>query len=105
MEAQQKPNQPTTAQPQKAIQMDALNPAAPVNSQQSEHQHKARRIRGGGAGRDCFIGLIECFICFECCKDCCECFADIICKPLPCHFTAADVSINCILGCPCEMCC
>lgn len=88
--------------------LDALNPAAPVNSQQSEHQHKARRIRGGGAGRvrllppfsvllpsaplaftgvapfiifppdadsrfspflpysiqDCFIGLIECFICF-----------------------------------------
>ncbi|KAH9959804.1 hypothetical protein BC827DRAFT_1211658 [Russula dissimulans] len=94
MEAQ-KPAQPTSSQPQKSIQMDALNPATPANSQQAEHQHKARRIRGGGAGRDCFIGLIECFICFAeplmanarfSLQDCCECLADIIC-------------------CPCEMCC
>ncbi|KAN0135346.1 hypothetical protein V8E53_006911 [Lactarius tabidus] len=84
MEATSKPSaQPVASQPQQAVQMDAMNPATPVNSQQ---QHKAHRLRGGGAGRDCFIGLIECFICFECCKDCCECCADIIC-------------------CPCEMCC
>ncbi|KAI0295674.1 hypothetical protein B0F90DRAFT_1670027 [Multifurca ochricompacta] len=78
-----KPAQLTASQPQQSIQMNAMNPAAPVNSQQQqhvEHQHKARRLRGGGAARDCFIGLIECFICFECCKGCCECCADIICK-------------------------
>jgi hypothetical protein len=33
-----------------------MNPAAPVNSQQAQHeyhqhQHKASRLRGGGAGR------------------------------------------------------
>ncbi|KAH9054649.1 hypothetical protein EDB87DRAFT_97488 [Lactarius vividus] len=68
MEATSKPSaQPVASQPQQAVQMNALNPAAPVNSQQ-QHEHKARRLRGGGAGRDCFIGLVECFICFECCK-------------------------------------
>ena len=98
------------------MEIDALNPASTV-SNQHEHQHKARRLRGGGAGRvsrvsfrlhpciapgyridaprrasislrrlshhftvsplaldvdplfpigrqNCFIGLIECFICF-----------------------------------------
>ncbi|KAI9443550.1 hypothetical protein H4582DRAFT_1925613, partial [Lactarius indigo] len=62
MEATSSPStQPVASQPQQAIQMDALNPAAPVNNKQQhhEHQHKARRLRGGGAGRDCFIGLIE----------------------------------------------
>ncbi|KAI0269990.1 hypothetical protein BC834DRAFT_581893 [Gloeopeniophorella convolvens] len=65
-----KPAQLTAAQPQQSIQMNAMNPTAPVNTQQQhvEHQHKAHRVRGGGAGRDCFLGLIECFICFECCK-------------------------------------
>jgi hypothetical protein len=78
MEAQPKPAQPNASQPQKAIQMgacsaaftswrpaepsdkkkkntftDALNPAATTSNQQQhvEHQHKARRLRGGGAGR------------------------------------------------------
>jgi hypothetical protein len=97
------------------LEIDALKPASTVSSQH-EHQHKTRRLRGGGAGRvgpvsfrlppsaplssgsgdeaasvltdaprrasispprltplassynfpqqDCFIGLIECFICF-----------------------------------------
>ncbi|KAI0064113.1 hypothetical protein BV25DRAFT_1782508, partial [Artomyces pyxidatus] len=66
-----KPSQLNVAQPQAAVQMSVMNPAAPVNSQQQahqEHEHKAHRIRGGGAGRDCFLGLVECFICFECCK-------------------------------------
>ncbi|EIM85936.1 uncharacterized protein STEHIDRAFT_168968 [Stereum hirsutum FP-91666 SS1] len=71
MDAVSKPA-PVAAQPQAAIQMNAMNPAAPANSQQAEHehhhQHKASRLRGGGAGRDCFLGLIECFLCFECCK-------------------------------------
>jgi hypothetical protein len=80
------------------METDALNPATTV-SKQHEHEHKARRLRGGGAARvcpvpfpprstasisfprlsqyyelttrispfglqDCFIGMIECFICF-----------------------------------------
>ena len=32
-----------------------------------------------GRTQDCFLGAIECFLCFECCKGCCECFADILC--------------------------
>ncbi|TFY80127.1 hypothetical protein EWM64_g3889 [Hericium alpestre] len=79
-----KPAHVTAAQPQGAVQMNAMNPA-PVNGQH-QHEHKAERIRGGGAAKDCFLGLVECFICFESCKFCCDCFADIIC-------------------CPCEMCC
>ncbi|KAL6302858.1 hypothetical protein BKA93DRAFT_736140 [Sparassis latifolia] len=78
-----KPAMTTSTQPQ-ALQMNMSNP--PARADQTECQHKATRIRGGGAGRDCFMGMIEAFLCFECCKDCCECFADIIC-------------------CPCEMCC
>ncbi|KZP31623.1 hypothetical protein FIBSPDRAFT_849591 [Athelia psychrophila] len=73
---------PTTvqAQPQAATDMNAMKAPAKVECQ------KASRTRGGGAAKDCFIGMFECFMCFECCKGCCECFADIIC-------------------CPCEMCC
>ncbi|EJF63336.1 hypothetical protein BD309DRAFT_949357 [Dichomitus squalens] len=85
-----KPAMTTSAQPQ-AVQMSAMNPPARQGNQthSEECQRKrsfAERLRGGGAARDCFLGIVECFICFECCKDCCECFADIIC-------------------CPCEMCC
>ena len=71
MEAQAKQAQPTASQPGKSIQMgvllfgvsaphmallstkwklDALNPATTA-SKQHEHQHKARRLRGGGAAR------------------------------------------------------
>ncbi|KAN0074697.1 hypothetical protein V8E55_011746 [Tylopilus felleus] len=75
-------NKTTVNQPQAAIEMSVTNPA-PANNNQQQH---AKRIRGGGAGKDCLLAAIECFICFECCKGCCECFADIIC-------------------CPCEMCC
>ncbi|KAK7681515.1 hypothetical protein QCA50_015247 [Cerrena zonata] len=28
----------------------------------------AARLRGGGAGKDCLLGALECFLCFECCK-------------------------------------
>ncbi|KAH9979895.1 hypothetical protein BGW80DRAFT_466030 [Lactifluus volemus] len=55
-------SKPTSSQPQESIQMNA-SAAAPVNSKQHAH-----RLRGGGAGRDCFLGLVEIFICFECCK-------------------------------------
>ncbi|KAF6747837.1 hypothetical protein DFP72DRAFT_1174690 [Ephemerocybe angulata] len=89
----------TTAQPE-AIQMSANKPADGSVSKQidpatgepasgEKHSHnplKAWRLRGGGAGKDCFLGLLGCFLCFECCEGCCDCVADIIC-------------------CPCEMCC
>ncbi|KZT73866.1 hypothetical protein DAEQUDRAFT_721343 [Daedalea quercina L-15889] len=78
-----KPAMTTTTQPQ-AVQMSMMNP--PQRANQTHEHHKASRLRGGGAGKDCFLGAFECFICFEGCKDCCECCADIIC-------------------CPCEMCC
>ncbi|TDL16230.1 hypothetical protein BD410DRAFT_844580 [Rickenella mellea] len=55
----------TDAQPQ-AVQMVAT--AAPANKSQQEvheeHQQKAMRLRGGGAGKDCFLGLVGCFLCF-----------------------------------------
>ncbi|KAF8177004.1 hypothetical protein BJ912DRAFT_986180 [Pholiota molesta] len=81
-----------TTQPQAATQMKVMTAtegAAQTPQQvheQHQHQHKASRIRGGGAGKDCFLGMLGCFLCFECCEGCCECAADIIC-------------------CPCEMCC
>ncbi|KAI6139382.1 hypothetical protein BKA82DRAFT_999964 [Pisolithus tinctorius] len=78
-------NKATTNQPQAAMQMSVVNPA-PANNTQNHEQHHAKRIRGGGAAKDCFLAAIECFICFECCKGICECCGDIIC-------------------CPCEMCC
>ncbi|KAK7048722.1 hypothetical protein R3P38DRAFT_1876223 [Favolaschia claudopus] len=100
------PAKATTAQPQ-ATEMNVMNVSAPVakdgasckHGQQCEHecankQKKASRMRGGGAGKDCFMGILGCFLCFdpfiinplECCEGCCECIADIVC-------------------CPCEMCC
>ncbi|KZP31616.1 hypothetical protein FIBSPDRAFT_849586 [Athelia psychrophila] len=81
----QSSTKPTTvqAQPQAATSMNSMK--APENHTECLNA-KANRARGAGAGKDCLLGMIECFICFECCKGCCECFADIIC-------------------CPCEMCC
>ncbi|KAF9452924.1 hypothetical protein P691DRAFT_630877, partial [Macrolepiota fuliginosa MF-IS2] len=51
-----------------------------------EHKRGVARLRGGGAGKDCLLTMLGCFLCFECCEGCCECIADIVC-------------------CPCEMCC
>ncbi|KDQ25681.1 hypothetical protein PLEOSDRAFT_31380, partial [Pleurotus ostreatus PC15] len=51
-----------------------------------DNKKEATRMRGGGAGKDCCLGMVGCFLCFECCEGCCECVADILC-------------------CPCEMCC
>ncbi|KAF8840777.1 hypothetical protein BDN67DRAFT_968085 [Paxillus ammoniavirescens] len=79
-------NKTTTNQPQAAMQMSVVNPAPGNNAQSHQEHNHAKRIRGGGVAKDCFLGALECFLCFECCKGCCECCADIIC-------------------CPCEMCC
>ncbi|KAJ7697173.1 hypothetical protein B0H17DRAFT_1007169 [Mycena rosella] len=84
------PAKATTSQPQ-ATEMNVMKaPAAKEGAcqqgEQCTHKHKASRLRGGGAGKDCFLGMIECFLCLECCEGCCECIADIVC-------------------CPCEMCC
>ncbi|PPQ73154.1 hypothetical protein CVT26_014820 [Gymnopilus dilepis] len=78
----------TIDQPRASTEMKVMNASAAPSKQhvECEHKHKASRIRGGGAGKDCFMGLIGCFLCFECCEGCCDCIADIIC-------------------CPCEMCC
>ncbi|KAH9891756.1 hypothetical protein C8Q73DRAFT_700673 [Cubamyces lactineus] len=66
-----KPAMTTSAQPQ-AVQMNVMNPPARQSTQQTEEcQHKrglAARLRGGGAAKDCFLGALECFLCFECCK-------------------------------------
>ncbi|KAJ6585431.1 hypothetical protein B0H19DRAFT_1109651 [Mycena capillaripes] len=86
------PAKATTSQPQ-ATEMNVMNVAATPakdgackHDQTCEHGNKASRMRGGGAGKDCLLGMLGCFLCFECCEGCCECFADIVC-------------------CPCEMCC
>ncbi|CAL1712614.1 unnamed protein product [Somion occarium] len=81
-----KPAMTTSRQPE-AVQMSMMAPAR-VSPQHVEEPKRglAARLRGGGAAKDCILGALECFLCFECCKDCCECCADIIC-------------------CPCEMCC
>ncbi|KAF7299790.1 hypothetical protein HMN09_00985000 [Mycena chlorophos] len=83
----------TNAQPQ-AAQMNVM--AAPTTGKattcqhtgecEHQHKHKMSRLRGAGAGKDCFLGMIGCFLCCECFEGCCECIADIVC-------------------CPCEMCC
>ncbi|KAJ7490454.1 hypothetical protein FB451DRAFT_620833 [Mycena latifolia] len=86
------PAKATTSQPQ-ATEMNVMNATTPAakegackHGEQCTHEHKASRMRGGGAGKDCFLGMLGCFLCFECCEGCCECIADIVC-------------------CPCEMCC
>ncbi|KAI6016223.1 hypothetical protein EDC04DRAFT_2577640 [Pisolithus marmoratus] len=64
-------NKATTDQPQAAMQMSVMNPT-PANGTQNHEHHHAKRIRGGGVARDCFLGAVECFICFGCpCEMCC----------------------------------
>ncbi|KAL4261586.1 Cysteine-rich transmembrane CYSTM domain-containing protein [Pleurotus pulmonarius] len=72
--------------PSKAMTVNS-QPQAKMSMDVSQDDRKeATRMRGGGAGKDCCLGMIGCFLCFECCEGCCECVADIVC-------------------CPCEMCC
>ncbi|PBK97300.1 hypothetical protein ARMGADRAFT_1075799 [Armillaria gallica] len=61
---------PTDSQPQAAGGMNITNPPAQTQTQthECEHKRQAMRLRGGGAGKDCFLGLIGCFLCFECCE-------------------------------------
>ncbi|KIY70816.1 hypothetical protein CYLTODRAFT_487706 [Cylindrobasidium torrendii FP15055 ss-10] len=82
-----------TAQPTAGIEMSITNPQTSTAQEHHKHENcqhdsknKSMRLRGGGAGKDCFLCIFGCFICFECCEGCCDCVADIIC-------------------CPCEMCC
>ena len=77
-------------------------PQRAEQSAECQH-HKASRLRGGGAAKDCFLGALGCFICFEGCKDCCECIADIVCEWL--YLSIPLLRLTRWLGCPCEMCC
>ncbi|RDB14749.1 hypothetical protein Hypma_016388 [Hypsizygus marmoreus] len=77
---------PVSTQPKAdSMKMSPLGRSTSTQSSQVHHEH-AQRLRGGGAAKDCFLGLCACFICFECCEGLCDCCANILC-------------------CPCEMCC
>ncbi|KAI0720576.1 hypothetical protein C8T65DRAFT_633590 [Cerioporus squamosus] len=62
-----KPAMTTSSQPQ-AVQMNVMSP--PTRESNQTHQECrnkrgfAERLRGGGAAKDCFLGMIECFLCF-----------------------------------------
>ncbi|KAF5377913.1 hypothetical protein D9615_006690 [Tricholomella constricta] len=73
---------PITTQPKAdAVKMKTLSPQ---NETQEPCVHnQAQRLRGGGAAKDCFLGLFACFMCFECCEGCCDCIADILCASSP----------------------
>ncbi|KIM55244.1 hypothetical protein SCLCIDRAFT_135060 [Scleroderma citrinum Foug A] len=65
-------NKATINQPQAAMEMSVTSPVAANNAQNDHEHHHAKRIRGGGAAKDIFLGAIECFICFGCpCEMCC----------------------------------
>ncbi|KAG8988709.1 hypothetical protein FRB90_002502 [Tulasnella sp. 427] len=84
---------------QQPVAMNAMSTSGPTTTQptvaqmeqQAQHNHTCERrggimgsvlrLRGGGAGKDCLLGALGCFLCCECCEGCCECIADIICCP------------------------
>ncbi|KAJ3793394.1 hypothetical protein GGU11DRAFT_799959 [Lentinula aff. detonsa] len=79
---------PMSAQPRAAQSMSVTNAPSIPSCQDVEHgtcKHThgkgglVSRLRGGGAGKDCFLGIIGCFLCCECCEGCCDCIGDIIC--------------------------
>ncbi|KAF8963008.1 hypothetical protein BDZ97DRAFT_1920131 [Flammula alnicola] len=39
----------------------------PANAN-SAHQSNASRLRGGGAAKDCCVGILGAFVCLECCE-------------------------------------
>ncbi|KAF8630494.1 hypothetical protein AX15_002889 [Amanita polypyramis BW_CC] len=51
------PAKATFEQPQAAMQMSVVNTPLAKNQQTECQNKKASRIRGGGAGKDCFLGL------------------------------------------------
>ncbi|KAF8215030.1 hypothetical protein K438DRAFT_1800637 [Mycena galopus ATCC 62051] len=66
------PAKATTSQPE-ATQMNVMNVAKPAakdgaackHGQQCEHEHKQTfmsRLRGGGAGKDCLLGMSHAFM-------------------------------------------
>jgi hypothetical protein len=71
----------TVEQPRSSMEMNAMRPPANGQQQETQEQGKARRIRGGGAGKDCFLAIFGCFLCCECCEGCCDIIGDIICCP------------------------
>jgi len=75
---------PTTTQPG-SNEMNVMGGGLQTAKQdieqgQCEHR-KAWRLRGAGAGKDCFLALFGCFLCSECCEGCCDIIGDIICCP------------------------
>ncbi|KIK59038.1 hypothetical protein GYMLUDRAFT_60294 [Collybiopsis luxurians FD-317 M1] len=68
---------PMSAQPQAAQAMSVTNAPSTRSCQDVEHgacKHNhgkgglVSRLRGAGAGKDCFLGIIGCFLCCECCE-------------------------------------
>ncbi|KAJ1311715.1 hypothetical protein OPQ81_010187 [Rhizoctonia solani] len=79
--------QNVSTQPKAAPAMEmTVQPTIDQAQCQDQKRGFAARIRGGGAGKDCLMGALACFLCCECFEGCCECIADIVCFP-------------------CEMCC
>ncbi|CAE6456011.1 unnamed protein product [Rhizoctonia solani] len=72
-------SQNVSAQPKAAPAMEmTVQPSVDQAQCQNHKQGFAARIRGGGAGKDCLMGALACFLCCECFEGCCECFADIV---------------------------
>ncbi|KAG2009668.1 hypothetical protein CC2G_012569 [Coprinopsis cinerea AmutBmut pab1-1] len=55
--------QAVTTDEQPAARTD-MNISRPSPLSKQAHTAKAERLRGGGAGKDCFLGLVGCFLCF-----------------------------------------
>ncbi|KAG5733751.1 hypothetical protein E4T56_gene14480, partial [Termitomyces sp. T112] len=57
-----------TTQPQAGnMKMTSMAPQNESVQEPGNHHHRhgpAQRLRGGGAGKDCFLGMIGCFLCF-----------------------------------------
>ncbi|QRW18892.1 acyl-CoA dehydrogenase [Rhizoctonia solani] len=74
-----------SAQPTAAPAMEmTMQPTIEQAQCQNQKQGFAARIRGGGAGKDCLMGALACFLCCECFEGCCECFADIVAVHVKC---------------------
>ncbi|KIO20795.1 hypothetical protein M407DRAFT_133853 [Tulasnella calospora MUT 4182] len=89
---------------QQPVAMNAMSANGPVATQptvaqmeQQQHNHACEkrggfmgsvlRLRGGGAGKDCLLGAIGCFLCCECCEGCCD--ASLTSSAAPARFAAS----------------
>ncbi|KIJ96843.1 hypothetical protein K443DRAFT_681992 [Laccaria amethystina LaAM-08-1] len=71
---------PVNAQPQAGHAISfARGVSMPANAN-TEHQG-ASRLRGGGAAKDCCIGVLGVFVCCDICEGICDVVADIVCCP------------------------